>query len=161
MVTSYLVQNIFSSKQLEKENKDAVFVIVCEQNCDEILQRLDKLGLDYESDYCLYERVLYEYELDKFTNQFRNQKLVIWGTGKTFSDYRVYLTENSEGISFLIDGVIDKCNKADGYLIYPTKEGLENVAGERIVVTSTFYPVIQEELNRKGFIQGKDYIFMF
>ena len=150
----------FAPQNLLMERKEDIFILICEQNRDSALEFLDRNGFAKGIHYVSYERILYEFSSDKFAKIFLDSEIVIWGAGKTFSDYREYLEKTSKGISFLIDGGEDRPEWMNGYQVFAPQEGMNILAGRKVIVTSTYYPVILEELRRYGYLPGENCLFV-
>ena len=153
-------EQVFEPNRLKTEEKEKIFILICEQNRDSALEFLDRNGFVKGNHYLSYERILYEFPSTKFAELFLNSEIVVWGAGKTFYDYKEYLKKMSKGISFLIDGGGNGQKCVDGYQVFTPLEGMRNLYGKKVIVTSTFYPVILEELYQFGYLPGKNSLFV-
>ena len=152
-------KRILTPESLLTEQKEDIFILICEQNRDSALGFLDKNGFIKGMHYVSYERILYEFSSNRFAELFLDSETVIWGAGKTFSDYKEYLEQMLNGISFLIDGGERGPEYVEGYKVFAPQEGINNLNGRKVIVTSTYYPVILEELRGYGYLPGKNCLF--
>lgn len=152
-------ERIFTPEYLLTEEKEKLFILICEQNRDFALGFLDRNGFEKNRHYLSYDRILYEFPSSEFAELFLGSKIIVWGTGKTFCDYRAYLERTSDGVLFLIDGSGSRQEYTDGYRVFTPPEGMKRARGEPVIVTSTYYPAILEKLCEYGYYPGKNCLF--
>ena len=157
-ISQEVLSKTYSYDKLKQEDKDKMFVIICVQDCVNAMNTLEQLGYEINVDYTGYQRILYDYSYSKFKERFTGKKIVVWGAGKTFSDYRKFLEDTSDGIEFLIDGTMGTTNDYFGYPLYEANEGLAKLSGQSIVVTSTYYQKILEQMD--GYRPGENCLFV-
>ncbi|MBS5958077.1 MAG: hypothetical protein KIC73_14330 [Clostridiales bacterium] len=156
---SVLIKTILP-KQLEYESLDDIFIIICVQEMSFALKYMDLLRLDCNKHYITYERILYEYSIDQFRINFTNCFFVLWGIGKTFKDYYEYIEKESNGISYLIDSRCDMDIGINTYNLYTPSQGIANLNGEKIIVTSRYYSLIVDQLKEKNYLPGKHCLYV-
>ena len=148
-----------TSDCLLNEEKDKVFIIVCEQNFTDIDLKLAQLGYEQGTQYIKYDRLLYEYPIEQFIERYWNNQVVVWGCGKSYEDYREVVEKHTQGIAFIIDGEADEIRTQDGYQVYSKKRAFEIFDNMPVIVASTYYPIICQKLEAVGLKKGEDTLF--
>ena len=126
-----------TSDCLLNEEKDKVFIIVCEQNFTDIDLKLAQLGYEQGTQYIKYDRLLYEYPIEQFIERYWNNQVVVWGCGKSYEDYREVVEKHTQGIAFIIDGEADEIRTQDGYQVYSKKRAFEILLFRRYKMPSS------------------------
>lgn len=137
--------------------KGVIFVIVCAQNYDRMCMHLCNLGYVELDDYISWDRLLFEYEykLREFAAKMHGRPVAFWGIGKTFDDYSEFLHANIKNVSFLIDEISGNKGGKPVHTFEQTERVLHN---SYVIVTSTWYPIIAEKLQKAGMRPLDDFL---
>ncbi len=158
-VSSSVMEKVRETSALGYENKNEIMVIICEQEQGKIANKLDALGLCEKENYISYGRLLFEYPTEQFIERFIKSQIAVWGCGKSYEDYKEGLQNETQGVCYLIDVGAKTAGIRDEHPVYSKEEGLKKLNGMPIVVASTYYPVICDELESMGLRPGKDILF--
>lgn len=150
------IDRIYNSKRLESENRDNLFIIICAEDSDSVVCKLNKMG--YTRDYfCLAMQLLTcqdEYQ------RIHNSRIAIWGTGNTYSYYEKEINEYLPEVECFIVSELGQEN-FKGKKVFAADEILDNLKEKYIVVCSIYYKEIVKKLSLAGLKAGRDFIHIY
>lgn len=142
-----------SSEELARD-KQKYPVIICEQLPGDYINRLEQLGF-CEDEYLTYNQYLLDYDANGLLSMIQKRPIAVYGIGKTYEDYKKLIETELGQVKYLVDGVN---TGKDGIM------SLQDISDEThelfFLVTSTYYPVIAEELKKRGYKHREDFLFI-
>ncbi len=146
-------KKVFHSDKLEREKRDNLLIILCTENQEEAIDKLELMGYGGEH-YVLGEELLAAYT--GFSQ--RNQKeIAVWGTGNTYLRYEDRLRRYQFEVTHFI--VTEKTEEFfQGKEVLSADEYKERGVDSFILVASVYYKEIYESLTAMGLQPGKDFM---
>lgn len=155
-VISVPEDKIFSSEKLWTEKLENVFIIICTEDQNEVIAKLETMGYHKEN-YVLGEELLINYECYE---RIHDRPIWIWGTGNTYSFYKNEIEEYLPHVKKFI--VSEKKQELFmGKEIYSLDMLEKKEEDTYIVVTSIYYKEIYETLIEKGLRPGTDFMHIY
>lgn len=148
-------EKVFSSERLAEEKREHLLVILCTENREEAVEKLESMGYG-ENSYILGEELLAMHVL---AHQSYPKEIAVWGTGNTYhaceDDLRRYEFQVTH---FVVS------EKEDAYFqgkeILSPGEHKEKYPDSFIAVASVYYKEIYQTLTALGLKPGKDFLHM-
>lgn len=154
-IISVSKEKIYSSPKLADEAREDLVIIVCDEDQDDAIAKLDVMGYGREY-YILWQELLFDYNMYQRINR---RKISVWGTGGSYFFYE------SEIKSYLpkIDSFIVTNKSEDSFQekqVFSAEEYSTKIEKSFIIVTSVYYKDIYSSLLKMGLHPGKDFIHM-
>lgn len=148
-------ENVFPSEKLSGEKRENLLIILCTDNLEEAINKLEMLGFGKES-YLLGVELLAAHIL---SNQSYPKTIAVWGTGNTYHGYEDKLRRYGFQITHFI--VTEKAEESfQGKEVLSFTEYKERRQHSFIAVASVYYNEIYKSLTAQGMRPGKDFLHM-
>ncbi len=151
--------NLLMASDREVLGSREYLIIICDIEMDEYIAVIQNYNLVEGTDYIQFETCFGL--LDPFNEKvLNNRKIAIWGTGETEKNLQQACIENGYSISadLYIDSNLSKSGTQYSGCLVKTINEIKELKRYFIIVASIYYYNIREELNKLGFIEGKDYL---
>lgn len=146
---------IYPSEKLAEENRENLFVILCTENQEEAIDRLEAMGYGAES-YALGEELLARYVLSQ---EKYPREVAVWGTGNTYYAYEDRLRRYGFQVTHFI--VTEKKESYfQGKEVLSPEEHTQREGNSFILAASVYYREIYQSLTDMGLQPGKDFMHM-
>ena len=144
------------SDSLKNENVNELLVILCLEDEDEAIAKLQSMGFTKEN-YILGEEMLIDYPLYK---KISMKSIYIWGTGNTYCYYEDEINEflpNIRGF-YVSRKEIDRF-KGKEVIEFGTSHNRSDDTG--VIVASIYYRDIYKSLVAAGYRAGRDFLHLY
>lgn len=144
--------------KLQDEEKAACVVIVCEYEPQQAMDKLDSMGWNYKKNYVLADDLFYlmDYPIEKVV---QGKKVFVWGTSGAAHGFFHEIVEKNREITVV--GCIDGNEQQQGKTFFGRPvysfEAVKDKMDIFIIVASTYYFKIKEELIRAGLKENIDF----
>lgn len=146
-------EKVFPSDKLAEENRNNVLVILCTENQEEAIEKLETMGYGKES-YVLGEELLARYIR---LHQSYPGKIAVWGTGNTYHTHEDSLRRYGFQVTHFI-----VTEKTEEYFqekeILSPPEHKEMQPDSFVAVASVYYKEIYKSLTDLGMQPGKNFM---
>ncbi len=152
---------VWTERTIGELREEKKLFIICVQNGSAYERILDKEGYDDGTDYISYkDYYLLESDLSEVYSYIKGKRIAVYGAGNSYQDYKEFINTQIGKIEVLLDGDEKKQGQTIDGLTIKSIDDVDNKDDLFFVVTSTFYPVISEMLEKKGKKFLKDFIYV-
>lgn len=146
-------RQVYSSEKLAEENREHVFVILCTDNREDAIDKLEVMGYKEDS-YALGEEVLAVYMR---SHPDCPKEIAVWGTGNTYYAYEDRLRRYGFQVTHFI--VSEKKEEYfQGKKLLSPEEYKERQLSSFVAVASVYYKEIYKNLIDSGLQPGRDFM---